>query len=301
LGTLGAVIAAYYERGPGTELKAGKAARALIERVFVDHLSRPSLEVTMPELQLLIDGWRSKSSGLHCAAYFRPVARWAAKRGLMVKADALEAPARSSGPKQRVLTREEVPRLLRELNLRPHDAAARFMLLTAARCSEVCDATWDEIDLAKRIWTIPGSRRKNTRRRRANADHVVPLSRQATALLGQLNTGAPDELVFVGERGARLTNWPRWSARLERRLGFEVSPHALRRTCATFAGDLGFAPHVISALLGHRAIGGSLIAGYNQSRFTREVADALQQIGDLLASLAAGQDNIVALNGARRA
>ena len=113
-GTLGSVIAAYYEHGPGAELKAGKAARALIERVFAEHLSRPSLEVSMPQLQLLIDGWRSKSSGRHCAAYFRPVARWAAKRGLMVKGDALEGPARSSGPKQPVLAREEVRRLLSE-------------------------------------------------------------------------------------------------------------------------------------------------------------------------------------------
>jgi hypothetical protein len=59
LGTLASVIAAYYQHGPGAELKAGKAARALVERIFADHLSRPSLDVTMPELQLLIDGWRS--------------------------------------------------------------------------------------------------------------------------------------------------------------------------------------------------------------------------------------------------
>ena len=64
-----------------------------------------------------------------------------------------------------------------------------------------------------------------------------------------------------------------------------VTPHALRRTTATLAGDLGWALHVISALLGHRAIGGALIAGYNQSRFTREIGDALQQVGDLLTSI----------------
>jgi hypothetical protein len=67
------------------------------------------------------------------------------------------------------------------------------------------------------------------------------------------------------------------------------------------AGDLGWAPHVISALLGHSAIGGALIAGYNQSRFTREVAEALQQIGDLLTSIEFEQGNYVALNGARGA
>ena len=115
LGTLASVIAAYYEHGPGAELKAGKAARALVERIFADHLSHPSLDVTMPELQLLIDGWRSRSSGRHCAAYFRPLARWACKRGFMTKGDALEAPPLSRELKQRVLTMDEVAQLLRRL------------------------------------------------------------------------------------------------------------------------------------------------------------------------------------------
>jgi hypothetical protein len=89
IGTLGSVIAAYYELGPGATLRSGASARALIERVFAGHLSRPAADVQSAELQLLIDGWRSKSSGRHCAAYFRPVIRWAAKRGLMAKGETL--------------------------------------------------------------------------------------------------------------------------------------------------------------------------------------------------------------------
>lgn len=293
IGTLGSVIAAYYENGPGAELKAGKASRALVERIFADHLLRPSLDVKMPELQILIDRWRSKSSGRHCAAYFRPVARWAAKRGLMIKADALEAPAKSGEVKQRVLTADEVGSLLRELGWTGHDLAARFMLLTGARCTEVCDAAWSEVDLDKGLWTIAASRRKNTRRTRLSADHVIPLPRQAVTLLRQLQYGE-SVLVFLGERGARLTNWPRWSARLKKRLGFEVAPHALRRTCSTLAGDLGHPPHVISALLGHRAIGGQLVSGYNQSRYAREVEAALQQVADFAEALAVETQNVVA-------
>ena len=208
---------------------------------------------------------------------------------------------------QHVLSREGVRTLLRALGSRGHDGAARFMLLTAARREEVVGAVWAEIDLESGTWTIPASRRKDTRapsrrRRRAAADHVVPLSRQARALLETLEQGKEADLVFVGGRGSKLTNWPRWSAQLEMKLDVaSVTPHALRRTAATMAGDLGWAPHVISALLGHRAIGGSLIAGYNQSRFTREVADALQQVGDLLTSIEFRQDKVVSLNGARRA
>lgn len=197
--------------------------------------------------------------------------------------------------------------LLRVLHHDRHDGAARFMLLTGARREEVVGATWGEIDLERETWTIPASRRKDTRppsrrRRRTAANHVVPLSRQARALLGSHQRGTGSDLVFFGLRGARLTNWPRWSAQMEKKIGLtSVTPHTLRRTTATIAGDLGWAPHVISALLGHRVIGGSLIAGYNQSRFTREVGEALQQVDDFLASLEAGQGNVVALNSARHA
>jgi integrase len=290
VGTLRSVVAAYYEQGPGAALRSGQAARELVERVFADHLSRPGVDVRSTELQLAIDGWRSKSSALRVAACFRPLVRWVSKRGLMTRGETLEAPTQGM-PRQRVLSRDEVGRLLRVLGWRAHDAAVHFMLLTGARREEVCGATWGEI--RDGVWTIPGVRRKDTRpnARRAKEDHVVVLPRQASALLSQLGPRESDLLIFTGERGARLTNWPRWSAKIERRLGFDMSPHALRRTCATLAGDLGQPPHVISALLGHGSIGGRLHAGYNQSRYKAEVGAALQMVADLLDALSTGQDN----------
>jgi integrase len=91
---------------------------------------------------------------------FRPVMRWAAKRSLMAKGDALEAPTQGE-KKRRALSRDEIGPLLRELNIRPHDTAARFMLLTGARREEVCGATWGEIKDG--VWIIPSARRKDTR------------------------------------------------------------------------------------------------------------------------------------------
>ncbi|MEO8279651.1 MAG: integrase arm-type DNA-binding domain-containing protein, partial [Ideonella sp.] len=73
--------------------------------------------------------------------------------------------------------------------------ALEFAVLTAARSGEVRGATWGEIDLGAHLWTVPGGRMKSGR------EHRVPLSRQATELLGQLPTGGPRELVFPGMRG----------------------------------------------------------------------------------------------------
>jgi integrase len=293
IGTLGSVIASYYEQGPGASLRSGAASRALIERVFARHLTRPAVDVRAAELQLSVDGWRSKASAKRVVGGFRPLARWAQKRELMAKLDPLEAP-RQEAPTQLVLTRDEVGALLKVLDGR-YGAAARFMLFTGARREEVCGATWGKIKDGH--WTIPGARRKNTRPnpKRPMTDHVLALPRQARALLDKLQPSEPDELIFVGDGGMRLTNWSKWSAQMERQLGFGVTPHALRRTCATLAGDLGHPPHVVSSLLGHSDIGGDLHDGYNQSRYRAEVANALQMVADLLDALAAGEDNLVAI------
>jgi integrase len=225
----------------------------------------------------------------------RPLAAWAAKRGLMRDGfDKLEGSRRASAVARRKLTADEAGELLRSLGDRAHDRAAKFMLLTAARRDEVCSAAWSEFDLVRATWTIPGGRRKNTRGPSAKTtqdDHVVPLSRQALELLQETNAA----LVFPGERGERLQNWSRWTRRFAKRTGLTVTPHSLRRTAATLLGELGFAPHVVSAVLGHHAIGGSLHAGYNQSPYRREAGEALQELADFLDALAIGKGDIVPL------
>jgi len=294
-GTLGTVIKSYYENGPGKDLLRGLEAREMVERVLREHLERPALDVSSAQLQLTIDAYRSKSSARHCVIYFRPLARWAAKRNLMTKGDPLEAP-RQPPVEQRVLTHAEVGLLWGKLGWWQHDAAARFMLLSGARREEVCGATWGEINFTTGVWVLPGRRRKNPRAlHRVQEDHTVPLPRQALELLEQIGRGEPNSLVFTGQRDGRLDNWPRWTNWVRKRVRFDVTPHSLRRTCSTLAGDLGVAPHVISSLLGHRSIGGSLHAGYNQSRYTKEMGNALQMVADLLDNLAAGRDNVVNL------
>jgi|SRR5271155_4921772 len=91
------------------------------------------------------------------------------------------------------------------------------------------------------------------------------------------------------EPGARLTKWP--SGLPAPKESLDLKDFVL--VVATIAGDVGQPSHVVSALLGHRNIGGGLHAGYNQSRYQAEVASALQMVADLLDSVAAGKDNII--------
>ncbi|WP_163022853.1 tyrosine-type recombinase/integrase, partial [Pseudomonas viridiflava] len=70
---------------------------------------------------------------------------------------------------------EELPALLRAINSYPHAKdvrlGLRLLALLAARPSEVREARWSEIDLNKKLWTIPAERMKRRR------EHVIPLSR----------------------------------------------------------------------------------------------------------------------------
>jgi integrase len=58
--------------------------------------------------------------------------------------------------------------------------ALRFLSLTAVRPGEVNNAEWAEIDWDKARWTIPAARMK------MDKEHVVPLARQALAILKDL-------------------------------------------------------------------------------------------------------------------
>ena len=88
--------------------------------------------------------------------------------------------------------------------LRAKDAmsakALEFAILTAARTSEVLEATWAEIDLEEGIWIIPAVRMK------AGREHRVPLSRPAIALLKSLPQIAGTKLVFPNYRGGAMSD-----------------------------------------------------------------------------------------------
>jgi integrase len=57
--------------------------------------------------------------------------------------------------------------------------ALEFIIATATRVGEVCDAVWDEFNLAERTWVIPAARYKT------HKDHRIPLSSRAMELLQQ--------------------------------------------------------------------------------------------------------------------
>lgn len=78
--------------------------------------------------------------------------------------------------------------------------AVELLALTATRSQEIRGALWDEIDLHKALWIIPGPRMKMDR------EHRVPLSGEAVALLRALPRLHDNPLVFPAARGGQLSD-----------------------------------------------------------------------------------------------
>jgi len=82
----------------------------------------------------------------------------------------------------------------------PYGPLFRLLALTGQRKSEVAEARWSEIDLPRKLWTIPAERMK------ADAAHVVPLSDDAVAILETLPRFRKGDHVFSTTFGVKPVN-----------------------------------------------------------------------------------------------
>lgn len=133
--------------------------------------------------------------------------------------------------------------------------ALELTILTAVRTNEAIGATWEEIDLKGKTWTIPASRMK------ADREHRVPLSDRAVEIL----EGIPRQgrYVFSGaHKGQPLSNM----AMLELLRGMRpgITTHGFRSTFRDWAAETTAVPnHVVEMALAH-AIGDDVEKAYRR-------------------------------------
>jgi integrase len=125
--------------------------------------------------------------------------------------------------------------------------AFEFTILCATRTSETLNATWGEIDLKGRTWTIPAGRMK------AGVDHRVPLSLRAVEILERaikLSNGG--EYVFPGRTPKKPLSNMAFLMTLRRMERTDITTHGFRSSFRDWAAERTNSPRAVcEAALAH--------------------------------------------------
>ena len=172
-------------------------------------------------------------------------------------------------------------------------AAARFLAQTGWRSGEALALKWSDIDLARRTARLAETK---------TGLSVRPLSHAACDVLRRQPRIGAAELMFPATRGdGGMLGFPKLWARIAKLgdLSADITPHVLRHSFASLAGDLGYSEPTIAALVGHK---GHTIT----SRYVHSADSVLLAAADAVANRVAelmGEDkpaaDVVPLRAAR--
>jgi integrase len=133
-----------------------------------------------------------------------------------------------------------------------------FIMLTAVRVSEANVATWNEIDFANRIWTVPAERMK------ADKEHRVPLSSAAIAVLEAMRAIRQSDYIFPGQRNAHAVGANSVLRFAKEAAGINITTHVLRSTFRDWAAERTSFPREVAEMALAHAIPDAVEAAYRR-------------------------------------
>jgi integrase len=121
------------------------------------------------------------------------------------------------------------------LALAPQEGMARwaleFLILTAARTSEITGAQWTEIDEKRFLWTVPKERMK------AGREHRIPLTPRALAILRHIRPASGIIFIFPGQTADKPMSNMTMTALLRRMERGDITVHGFRSTFRDWVGE----------------------------------------------------------------
>lgn len=184
----------------------------------------------------------------------------------------------------------DIPSFIKELrsnraNLKRQTyLAVELMMLCFVRTSEMIKAEWKEIDFDNAEWIIPGARMKVKGR-----DHIVPLSRQAVAILKELKELHSHRTYVFPSRVSSKNHMSNNTILMAlRRMGYakEMTGHGFRAMARTAIREkLGYDRDVIEKQLAHKS-SGPLGEAYDRTQFIDQRKVMMQDWADWLDTVA---------------
>lgn len=176
-----------------------------------------------------------------------------------------------------------LPSLMGDLFVSDRQSAGReallFLILTAARSGEVRGATWEEIDMESKVWTVPAERMK------AGVVHRVALSNQAIRVLKRRRAFAHEGPWVFSHNGKSpisdmtLTKLLRDHKVARDTPGRPATAHGFRSTFRDWASEKGYARDLAERALAH-TIQNATEAAYHRTDLLEQRVDMMQAWAD---------------------
>jgi integrase len=172
-------------------------------------------------------------------------------------------------------------------------ACLQFITLTAARLDEARSSTWDEIDLANRIWVVPA------RRMKADKEHRVPLSDGTVAILEQMQVIRQSDYVFPGRlEGRPIGDNTIWRLAKEA-AGSDITIHGLRSSFRDWAAERTSFPREVAEMALAHAIPDAVEAAYRRGDLFEKRRKLMDAWAAYCAKIEMDAGKVVALTRAR--
>ena len=169
-----------------------------------------------------------------------------------------KAPSTTHNPS---LETDELPTLMEAIRnatmAMPTRLLIEWQLHTMVRPNEAAGSKWTEIDVDKKVWTIPKGRMKKVgtnKQWEERKDHVIPLTTQAIAILQQMRPFSGHlEYVFPNQRDRLQKAGPDSANNALKRAGLKgkQTAHGMRTMASSTLNEAEFNPDVIEAALYH--------------------------------------------------
>ena len=164
---------------------------------------------------------------------------------------------------------ESYPEIITRLGL-------QLLAHTFVRPGELRGMRWNELVADDAVWIVPAERMK------LRKPHVVPLSRQALAILAQLRdmTGDRDLVLDSPQRPGHPLSENTFLFALYR-LGYRgrMTAHGFRSLASTVLNESGFEPDVIERQLAHQE-SDAVRAAYNRAEYLPRRREMMQWWAD---------------------
>jgi integrase len=280
-------ICELYMAYEGAKLRSAEWRKSVLDRHIYPTLgARPIAEIKRSEIVRLLDRIEEESGPVMATqtlAVIRKVMNWHASRSDDFLSPIVRGMARtrpSERARDRILSDDELRKVWAAgEGCGVYGSYLRFLLLTAARRTEVAGMSWAEIDGSD--WTLPAARNKT------KLDLVRPLSGAAQDILEKLPKG--HEFVWSVNGGARaISDFGGFKRKLDAASdvkGWRM--HDLRRTGRSLMSRAGVPSDHAERCLGH-VIGG--VRGvYDRHEYHAEKARAFEMLAGEIARIVSGE------------